>query len=55
MKLGLDELESSVSAGLRFGFFQMVKPRLGRWCWKGIIITVVMLGRVPHMLPVRIP
>ena len=53
--LGSDELESSVSTGLRFGFFQTVKLRLGRWCQRDIIITVLMLGRVPHMLPVRVP
>ena len=37
MKLRSDELVSSVSTGLRFGFFQMVKPRPVRWCQKGII------------------
>ena len=54
-KLESDELESSVSTGLRFGFFQMIKLRPGRWCQRGIIITVVMLGRVPHLLPVCVP
>ena len=52
-KLELDELESLVSTGLGFGFFQMVKPRPGRWCQRGTIIAVVILGGVPHMLPVH--